>query len=253
MHLLRACVFTLCLCFTGSSRGNDNEILVSAAASLKDAFREISSKFEKSANVKVRFNFAASGILQKQIEAGAPVDVFASAGEKQMDALEAKHLLAESTRRNFARNELVLVIPRDEPNQFASFADLTGPRMKRLAIGNPKTVPAGRYAEQLLRNLALWEALEPRFVFGEDVRQVLDYVARGEVAAGIVYATDVILAKEKVAIAARAPEDSHELIVYPIAVIKASRNVAVARRFIEFVLSEDGQEVLRKYGFQPVL
>ncbi len=225
------------------------ELNVSAAVSLKNAFQEIGRLYEARNNVKVNFNFGASGALQKQIEASAPVDVFASAGAKQMDELAARRLVETETRRDFARNSLVLVAPSDAARSINSFADLAGAQLQRLAVGNPKTVPAGQYTEQLLTNLKLLPALQPRLIFGEDVRQVLDYVARSEVDAGIVYATDVEVAKARVRVVERAREDLHDPILYPIAVIKESSHKEEARRFVELVLSPEGQSILSRYGF----
>ena len=225
------------------------EIVVSAAASLKDAFQDIGRTFEADSGVKVQFNFGASGVLQKQIEGGAPVDVFASAGQGQMDALEARDLIAKDTRHNLAGNALVLVTSPDNPLGLKSFDGLDNPNLQRLAIGNPKTVPAGQYTRQLLQNLKVWENLQSRLVFAEDVRQVLEYVARGEVDAGIVYASDVSVAHGKVAVVARAPAKFHDPILYPIAVVKDSRHAAAAKRFLERALGADGQAVFEKYGF----
>jgi molybdate transport system substrate-binding protein len=135
---------------------------------------EMGVLYEKQTGVRVRLNLGASGLLQKQIEAGAPVDVFASAGMKQMDALQTGGLIAAESRRSFARNSLVLVVPSGSKLSLHSFAGLLSSRVTRLAIGNPKTVPAGQYAEQALKSMALWERLESRLVPAENVRQVLD-------------------------------------------------------------------------------
>lgn len=226
-----------------------DEITVAAAISLKDAFGEIGRIFKSHTGTKVVFNFGASGILQKQIEGGAPVDVFASAGEKQMNELESKGLIIKETRRDFARNALVLIVPIDSQLNINSFNDLINPNLKSLAIGNPKTVPAGEYSQQLLTNMKLWERLQSKLILAEDVRQVLNYVVSGDVDAGIVYASDVSTAQGKVATVARAPEGLHDPILYPIAVIKDSQ---LARGFVDLVLSPDGQSILRKYGFLSI-
>jgi molybdate transport system substrate-binding protein len=242
---------------SGSNRGRQDgrEITVSAAVSLKDAFREIAKQYEDRTGGKINFNFGASGALQKQIESGAPVDVFASAGIPQMDALATQGLIAPETRRDFARNTLVLVVPADSTSGIASFADLAdsgGSKAPKLAIGNPKTVPVGQYAEQTLTRLGLWERLAPRLILAEDVRQALDYVARGEVDAGIVYSSDVRATGDRVRIVATAPADSHDPILYPIAVVRASSRQEAAVEFIEAVMSDDGQRILEKYGFERV-
>jgi len=229
----------------------DKEILVSAAVSLKDAFEEMGVLYEKQTGVRVRLNLGASGLLQKQIEAGAPVDVYASAGMKQMDALQAGGLIAAESRRSFARNSLVLVVPSGSTLSLNSFAGLLSSRITRLAIGNPKTVPAGQYAEQALKSMALWERLESRLVPAENVRQVLDYVARWEADAGIVYASDVPVSRGKTVVAATAPEESHDPILYPIAVVKGAESPVEARAFIDLTLSGSGQTIMGKYGFLP--
>lgn len=231
------------------SAENSPEILVSAAISLKDAFEEIGKNFEIEAGMRVRFNLGASGLLQKQIEAGAPVDVFASAGGKQMDDLQSKGWIIPETRRNLASNAIVLVIPVASKIPLQAFTSLTGPLITRIAIGNPKTVPAGQYAQETLKNLRIWEAVEPRLILAENVRQVLDYVESGEVDAGIVYASDIAGASGKAAVAAYAPPASHSPILYPIAVVKEAGNRSGAQRFIDLVLSSAGQAILKKHGF----
>ncbi len=232
-----------------SAEKNNKEILISAAVSLKDAFEEIGAIYEKQTKVQVRFNFGSSGLLQKQIETGAPVDVFASAGAKQMDALQARRLIDSKTRRNFAGNTLVLVVPAHSKILLRSFSDLARPEVMRVAIGNPKTVPAGQYGQEVLRNLNLLDKLQSRFVLAENVRQVLDYVVRGEVEAGIVYASDVEGARGKITVAAHAPKGSNASIQYPIAVVIGTAKQIDARRFIDLTLSDRGQTILKKYGF----
>jgi molybdate transport system substrate-binding protein len=224
-------------------------ITVSAAASLQAAFREIGQQYEARTNTRINFNFGASGALQKQIEAGAPVDVFASAGQAQMEALASQALLLPESRRDFARNTLVLITSANQAATLKDFADLTGATIKRLAVGNPKTVPAGQYAQQALTRLGLWQQLQPRLVLAEDVRQVFDYVARGEVEAGLVYASDVRADDSRVRIATRAPADPHDPILYPIAIVRASQQQAAAQAFIDAVASDEGQNILEKYGF----
>ena len=225
------------------------EITVSAAASLKNAFTEIGEIYEKQTGVRLNFNFAASGILQQQIEAGAPADVFACASRKQMDDVQKKGLLLGETRRDFTGNSLVLITPADSRLDIRSFQDLSAAGVERIAIGNPKTVPAGQYARESLTALELWDKLQSRFIPAENVRQVLDYVSRAEVEAGLVYASDAAIAEGRVRVAAEAPKGSHEAIVYPIAVLKDSADSAAAIKFIELTQSETGQAILARYGF----
>jgi molybdate transport system substrate-binding protein len=228
------------------------EITVSAAISLKNAFEEIGELFESSnKGVHVLFNFGASGDLMTQIKGGAPVDLFASAAVKDMDGLAKEGFLLEGTKTNFVTNTVVLIVPASSTVSIATFEDLTRSEIKKIAVGNPQTVPAGRYAEETLQYYKVSERLKDKLILAENVRQVLDYVARGEVDAGVVYATDAIV-RQEVKVAATAPESSHKPVIYPIAIVKDSKNEQVARTFISFVLSEEGKKVFEKNGFQPV-
>ena len=166
-----------------------------------------------------------------------------------MDQLQAKELIDQATRADFARNTLVLVVPAGFKTPLHSFADLEQPGVKRIAIGNPKTVPAGQYSQELLRNIQLRSKVKSRLVLAENVRQVLDYVVRGEVEAGIVYATDVQIAQGKAVLAARASDQDYSPILYPIAVVKDSTNAQAAKEFVDLVRSPDGIQILEKYGF----
>ena len=228
----------------------DREITVSAAISLKDAFEEIGKSFmERNPGMKVIFNFGASGDLARQIEAGAPVDVFASAAPKDMDDVDRKGLVASGSRKDFARNTVVLIQPVESTIALTSLRDLLKGAVKRIAMGNPKTVPAGRYAEEALRHFHLWEALKEKLVFGENVRQVLDYVARNEVDAGLVYSTDAAIRSKDVKMVEKLPSDSHQPVIYPIGVIKGTRAEPTARAFVDAVLSPEGQKILARYRF----
>lgn len=230
---------------------SSNELTVSAAVSLKDAFTEIAELNERRTATRIHFNYGASGALEKQIEAGAPADVFASAGAKQMDDLAAKGFIIPSTRVDFARNALVLIVPAKGVG-IGSFSDLTKPAVQKVAVGNPKTVPAGQYAEQTLNRLKLLPEIQTKLILAEDVRQVLDYVVRDEVEAGVVYSSDALSAGNRVKVITRAPDDSHDPILYPIAIVKESKQPDAARKFIDFVLSSEGQSILAKQGFIAV-
>jgi molybdate transport system substrate-binding protein len=227
------------------------EITISAAISLKDAFEAIGKTFmEKHPGTKVVFNFAGSGALARQIEAGAPVDVFASAAQKDMDDLDQKDMIIKGTRKDFARNSLVLITPAKSAIQLTSLNDLRRGEIQKIAIGNPKTVPAGRYAEEVLRHFNLWDVLKDKLIFAENVRQVLDYVARGEVDAGMVYSTDALVRAKDVKIVSEVPIESHQTIIYPIAVIKGSKKESRAKEFIDVVTSREGEKILERYGFR---
>ena len=223
-------------------------LTVSAAISLTNAMQEIKTIYQNgNPNIKITYNFASSGALQQQIEQGAPVDVFFSAAAKQMEALQQKNLLVPDTRRNLLTNRLVLITPKNAP-ALTSFRNLAGSQVKRIAIGEPRSVPAGQYAQELLTNLKLFDSLKSKLVYGNNVRQVLTYVETGNVDAGIVYTTD---AKESnsVRVGATAPFNLHSPIVYPVAALKDSKNVAAARNFVQFLSSSQARAVFQKYGF----
>lgn len=224
------------------------ELTVSAAISLKDALDEIRSTYlAQHAGVALAINYAASGTLALQIEQGAPVDVFLSAAPKQMDDLQTKGLLAEGSRRDLLRNEIVLVVPKDSTG-VTSFQDLLKPSVKHVALGEPTSVPAGQYAQEVLTKLGIAEAVNAKAVFAKDVRQVLTYVETGDADAGIVYSTDA-LESAKVRVAAQAPEDSHAPVIYPVGVIKGSKNAAAAADFEAFLSGPQARAIFQKYGF----
>jgi molybdate transport system substrate-binding protein len=234
-----------------SSGSTANELTISAAVSLKDAFNEIAEINEKRTGTKIHFNFGASGALQKQIESGAPADLFASAGARQMDDLATKGFIVPDTRKDFARNSLVLIVPAKSAG-VSSFSDLANPAVRKVAVGNPKTVPAGQYTDQTFNKLKLLPQIQPKLIFAEDVRQVLDYVVRDEVEAGVVYSSDALSAGDKVKVVARAADDLHDPILYPIAAVKDSKRQEAARKFIDLVLSSEGQAILVKHGFLAI-
>ena len=221
------------------------EMTVSAAASLTNAFNEIKGLFEKNhAGLKVNVNYAASNPLLKQIQEGAPVDIFASADQATMDKAVAAKVVDPATRKNFALNDLVLIVPAGS-KKFAKLEDIKA--LKRIAIGNPDSVPAGRYTKDALTNAKLWEALQPQLIQGNSVRQVLDYVARGEVDAGFVYRTDAKQLADKVDVVMIV--EGHAPVSYPIAVATTGKDAKMGQEFLNFVLSPEGQAVLAKYGF----
>ena len=231
-----------------------HEITISAAISLKNAFEDIGKIFrEKNPGVKLIFNFGGSGDLARQIEAGAPVDIFASAAQKDMDDIDRKGLLAANSRRDFIGNAVVLVKPADSNIPLQSMKDLQREALKKIAIGNPKTVSAGRYAEEALRHFNLWDAIKDKLIFAENVRQALDYVARNEVDAGLVYSTDAMVRSKEVRVVMKLPDGSHQPVVYPIGVIRGTKEEALSRAFVDLVISAEGQRILSQYGFITVL
>jgi molybdate transport system substrate-binding protein len=203
---------------------------------------------QKQPNIKLTYNFGSSGSLQRQIEQGAPIDVFISAANKQMNALEKKGLLLNNTRKNLLSNEIVLIVQQKE-NQINNFQDLAQKNVQKIAMGEPKSVPVGEYAQQVLTTFKIWESVKPKVIFTRDVRQVMNYVETGNVDAGIVYLSDAKNSK-KVRIVATAPASSHSPVVYPMAVVKSTKNTQAAEEFINFLSQESANNVFIKQGFK---
>ena len=225
------------------------DLMVSAASSLTNAFQEIGKAYEKERpGTRVLFNFGASGQLLQQIARGAPTDVFASADEESMNRALKESLVVPSSRADFAVNKLLLVMPGDATLQIEKLQDLTKPGVQRIALGNPETVPVGRYARAALEKAGVWSALEPKYIYTQNVRQSLDYVFRGEVEAGFVYLTDAAASPVSVRTAFEVPTDKP--IVYPIAAVKGYGNENRALDFIAFVRSDANRKILDKYGFR---
>ena len=224
------------------------QLTVSAAASLTDAFKEIGQRFEAGKpGSTVRFNVGASGVLIQQISQGAPVDVFASADQETMARGLEQKLLDADTLRDFAANTLVLIVPAQETPPVGKVSDLNQPAVKRIAVGKFASVPVGRYTKQALESSGAWAALEPKIVYADNVRQVLDYVARGEVEAGFVYRTDAALMPDKVKIVQTV--EGHAPVRYPVAVVSESRQKALAHEFVAFLSGAEGQAILARFGF----
>ncbi|MES1022198.1 molybdate ABC transporter substrate-binding protein [Gloeocapsa sp. BRSZ] len=224
-------------------------LLVSAAASLQDALQEIQPLFQQTqSNIEVNYNFGASGALQQQIEQGAPADIFFSAAARQMNALQEKNLILADTRRNLLTNHLVLIVPSNSRLNINSFRQLTNNNIKRIAVGEFRSVPVGQYSEELFKNLGILTQVRSKLVLGNNVRNVLAAVESGNADAGIVYATDARLSN-RVRVVATAPENLHSLIVYPIAVVSSSKNPESARKYIQFLSNQQARSVFEKYGF----
>lgn len=226
------------------------ELLIFAAVSLTDAFQELADQFEEEhQGVEVILNLASSGNLQIQIEQGAPADLFASAATQQMDLLLEEGLMIDDSVHIFARNRLVAVGLLEHPWQMKQPTDLLQGEIRQIGIGNPKTVPAGQYTAYALRKLQLWEPLQDKLVYGNHVRQVLQYVAQGEVDLGFVYQTD-LYQQPKVEKLYTVSELAHPPIQYPIGIVQGSDQQKLADAFIRLVLSETGQGILAQYGFE---
>lgn len=229
------------------------EIIVAAAASLAPYCAAMGQSFEaQGSGVRVLFNFASSGQLRQQIEAGAPVDGFISASTRQMDMLERGGFIRESTREVLARNRLVLIVPAQGASSVVrGFSDLADPAVVHVALGDPSHVPAGYYGQAVLEHLGLWETLRPKLVYGLNVRQVLQYVMQGEVEAGIVYLSDARSALRGVRAVAVAPDGSHPSITYPMAVLRDTHHPDEAAAFFAFLLTDSSQKALGDYGLLP--
>ena len=239
-----------------SQANSSIELTVSAAASLKNVMEEIALLYQQEyPDNNIIYNFASSGSLQRQIEQGAPVDVFISAAVTKMDALEKQDLLLRETRRDLLKNQIVLVAPKSNKNnslKLDSFDDLTTNKITTIALGEPNSVPAGQYAQQVLNSFKIANKVNSQAVYAKDVRQVLNYVTTGNVDAGIVYRTDAQVS-DNVQIVATAPETSHSPVIYPIAVIKDSDNLDTASELIEFLTTPEVQTVFEEYGFDLVI
>jgi molybdate transport system substrate-binding protein len=241
-------LITALLALQGTSSAQAADLLVSAAASLTNAFTDIGKEFERAhPATKVLFNFGGSGQLLQQIAKGAPVDVFASADQETMDQAQSQGLIDTDSRYNFVRNALVVVVPKQSRLELSSLGQLTSGEIRHIAIGNPESVPVGRYSKAVLVAAGQWNGLEPKLINTQNVRQSLDYVARGEVEAAFVYRTDAAIVPDKVRIALEVPTATP--ILYPIAIIKSAGNKTEGRAFADFVHSDAGLKILRNYGF----
>lgn len=223
-------------------------LTISAAISLKDPLQSITQTYEQQhPGVHVECNFGGSGTLEQQIEQGAPVDIFISAAEKEMDTLEDKHLLVPGTRRDLLANQLVLIAPAS--SKFTGgFANLTRRTVKSIAMGEPRTVPAGAYAQEVFEHLHLLPEIQSKIVYAKDVRGVLAYVETGNADAGMVYATDARISN-RVRVVAAAPEDSHDAILYPVAALNVSKTPQAARALLDALETPESLAIFEKYGF----
>ncbi|GAA5096673.1 molybdate ABC transporter substrate-binding protein [Wohlfahrtiimonas larvae] len=225
---------------------NAEEIMVSAAASLTDAFNDIAKNYEKvHPEDKVMLNYAGSGALLQQMENGAPVDIFASADQTTMDKAVEKGLIKDGTRKTFVKNTLVVVIGKDSKLTIKTLDDLKATDVHKIALANPASVPVGRYTKGVLEAAKLWTDLEPKFIETESVRQSLAYVAQGETETGFVYGTDAAILKDEVNVAFTVPTQTE--ISYPIALTKESKDGSA--RFYEFIFTPESQKILEDYGF----
>jgi molybdate transport system substrate-binding protein len=224
------------------------ELQVFAAASLTDALKEIAPAYEAASGEKLQFNFAASNALARQIQEGAPADVFISADEAKMDALQKAGLIVDDARQSLLSNTLVVVVEADSSFKADSARALSEPAIKRIALADPKGVPAGIYAKEYLEKIGVWAAVKDRVVPTENVRAALAAVESGNADAGIVYKTDAAISNS-VKIAFEVPSKEGPDISYPFAVVKGSKNLEAAKKFLDYLKSEPGLAVFKKYGF----
>ena len=228
------------------------ELIVSAAASLTDCMNELKTVYTaQHKNINITYNFGSSGSLQQQIEQGAPADVFLSASKKQMTELVEGGQIASETVKDILENKIVLITPKNG-TAVASFEELEGSGIAKIAVGEPTSVPVGQYTEEIFENLGLSESLAPKLVFAKDVREVLSWVETGNVDAGVVYETDAKIS-DKVMVSCIAPEGSCKKVIYPVGVVGASKSYSEAGEFVEFLSTEQAKNIFIKYGFTPLV
>lgn len=233
-----------------AASGQETEILVAAAASLKNAYEdELIPMFQdKYPGVTVKGTYDSSGKLQTQIEEGLEADVFMSAATKQMTALDGEGMIASDTITNLLENKIVLIVPAGSGSGLARFEDIE--KAESIALGDPASVPAGQYAEEALTSLGIWDKIQDKVSFGTNVTEVLNQVAAASADAGIVYATDAASMADQVQVVAEAPEGSlAKKVIYPVAVVKNTANEEAAKNFVEFLKTDEAMKVFESYGF----
>ena len=255
--LISLLLFSLAVAGCTSSENGDKaqenasqkEVYIVAAASMTDAVKEIGANYEKQhPDVKLMYNFGSSGALQSQIEQGAPADVFISAAQKQMNALEEENLIDKATRKDLLENKVVLIVPKNSTLVLDDFAAAATDKVSKIALGEPKSVPVGQYSEEIFTNLNVWADIKAKAVYASDVRQVLSWVETGEVDCGVVYATDAAIS-DKVKVLLEAPAGTHKPVVYPAAMISSSKNPEIAKDFLAYLSQDEQKAILAKYGF----
>ncbi|WP_110989124.1 molybdate ABC transporter substrate-binding protein [Acaryochloris thomasi] len=248
---LLACLLVSCSSssLTSTEQTTSVTITVSAAASLQEALDGIATQFNTAhPTIAIDYNFGASGALQRQIEQGAPADVFCSAATKQMNALSEKGIVQPDSQRNLVTNSLVLIAPTNSNYEITDLTQLRDIDISRFAVGEFRSVPAGQYAQQVFTKLDLLDPLRTKFVFGNTVRNVLAAVENGNAELGMVYATDAALSQQ-VKVLTTVPEDSHLPIVYPVAMIQSTAHSEAAQAFINFLITDAAQQTFEEFGF----
>ena len=235
---------------TAAASGEETEILVAAAASLKNAYEDKLIPMFEEANpgVTVKGTYDSSGKLQTQIEEGLDADVFMSAATKQMKALDEEGMIASDTITDLLENKIVLIVPAGNEKKLEKFEDIE--KADSIALGDPASVPAGQYSEEALTNLCIWDKIQDKVSFGTNVTEVLNQVAAASADAGIVYATDAASMADKVEVVAEAPEGSlSKKVIYPVAVVKGTAHEEVAKEFVAFLQTDKAITVFEDYGF----
>ncbi|MFA6940858.1 MAG: molybdate ABC transporter substrate-binding protein [Clostridiaceae bacterium] len=227
-------------------------LTILAAASMTDVLKDLQKDYEAAnTNVKLTFSFASSGALQTQIEQGAPADIFISAATKQMTALKDKKLMTDDSIIKLLKNKVVLIVPASGESKVTSFEDVATDKAKKVALGEPKSVPAGQYAENVFTSLKILDKVKAKAVYGENVRTVLTWIENGEADCGVVYATDAATTT-KVKVICEAPEGSCKDIIYPAGIIKASKNIDASQAFLKFLQTDAAAQKFEKYGFEMI-
>lgn len=260
ISILLCCSLLLVSCGkgnTGNATTGDEEekapveLNISAAASLKEVMADLETEYKKNnENVTLVVNYGSSGSLQQQIEQGAPCDLFISAGQSQMNTLKEEGLLLDDTTKDLVENSLVLVAANGV--EIDSFDDLNSDKVTHIAVGEPESVPAGKYADEVLTNTGIKDSISDKLVFAKDVKEVLAWVASGNADVGFVYLSDA-LSSDSVSIVENVDEvNNHSSITYPVSVIKDSTNVDEAKKFEDFLFTDTAQKIFEKYGYKSV-
>lgn len=252
-RIIESIVLLLLLLFGiiwSQGREKQKELLIAAAASMKPAMEELLEDYRKQhPEIKIQITYGGSGTLEQQIRQGAPIDLFLSASVDNMDTLGEDDLIIDKTRVDLLQNQLVLIESINNTINLQGFNDLV--KASRIAMGDPRSVPAGKYAYEVCQSLGLWEDVEKLVVYGKDVTEVLTWVASGNADVGMVYSTEASLS-DQVRIVTQAPEGSHSRIIYCAAVVKETSDEREGMELINYLISPGAQEVFFKYGFLPI-
>lgn len=242
------------LLLVGCGKDNNKNVLdlnISAASSLKEVMADLEAEYKNiNKNVNLVVNYGGSGSLQQQIEQGAPCDLFISAGQKQMNTLKEEGLLLDDTTKDLVENTLVLI--EADGIKINNFDNLNSDKVKHIAVGEPESVPAGKYADEVLKNTGIKDSINDKLVFAKDVKEVLAWVASGNADVGFVYLSDA-LSNDSVKIVENINEvNNHSKIIYPISVIRDSKNIEDAKKFEDFLFTDEAQKIFEKYGYKPM-